>query len=196
MKKYDEYQQDYQTYLFAMDDYTVAMQEAKDEEKLALEAIRKEINEKELIPAKEKLQKEAADLLGEAYYPDLSAIIQFLESGRADSLKEALNLLADAKYKEQQLQIARRKAEEERIAREEAIERDRERAEEEERRRREDIAREERYRREEREREERRRNKEESERKSQAIAQCSMCASVGRCPNYAKFPNCPNFRHR
>lgn len=203
MKKYNDSEERYAAYLAEKEEYDEIVSAAeREEEKIAaqlkkdLQVITDKMRESELKPALKRMEEENGGLINDSYYADLPQIIELLEMGRADSLKEALNLLAEIKHKENQLAMQRAQEEERRREREEALER-------EERRRQEDIAREERHREQERREQERRREqearekaKEESRNHQSAIAQCSMCANIHGCPNYAKSPNCPNFRHR
>lgn len=206
-RKYAEYTEKYNAYLEEMNTYNGYVEEARKEEneiaellKNDLDTIINQIKKDELMPALKKLEEENGNFINPEYYADLSVIIDFIEKGRADTLKEALNLLEEKKLREE-------KMERERLEREEEIERrEREREEDIEREKRyreEDIRREERNRREaqrrqeeQRQEEERRREAEERKKHADAIAQCSMCSLVHNCSNYAKYPNCPNFRHR
>ena len=142
------------------------------------------------------------DLVTTEYLPALDTIIELLRSGRADDLKEAINLYEDIVYRERQLQLEREK--EAQRQREEEMKR-----EAEERRHREDMAQREREARnreyQERERARReeynaRMNRIEEERKlsSAAQAQCLACAHAGRCNMMAhnKTPNCTGFTPR
>ena len=202
LHKYQEYQAKEADYLKQYESYQAKLKASEEEEKSFAkivendsEALRKVIRENELEPAQKMLDAENDGYINSAYYNDIPRIIALFEMGRADTLKEALNLLATIKEQERQQQLAEQR-------RQEALEREMLQREE-------DLAREERYRQEELERErrreldrkrkeqmeERQRQKEESDRHAQAIAQCSICQVKG-CPNYAKQPNCPNFKGR
>lgn len=49
------------------------------------------------------------EYIGEKYYYYLDEIIELIKSGRADTVKEAINLFEEMKYKERQLEIQREK---------------------------------------------------------------------------------------
>ena len=68
------------------------------------------INEEEFVPAVQELA-ENNNLLATEYLPAIDTIIKFLKSGRADNLKEAINLYEEILYKERQLQLEREKEE-------------------------------------------------------------------------------------
>jgi len=205
-RKYDIYEEQYTSYLAEMSKYNECVEAyTKEEAEIAhllkndLEKIRNKITETELNPALKKLEEESDNFINPNYYSDLSIIIDFIEKYRADTLKEALNLLEEKKYQDKQLALKEEQMERERIAREEELERLEDERLQRERERREDLAREERQRREQREREERaerQRRAEESKNRRDALAQCSRCAAIHGCPNYGKYPNCPNFRSR
>ena len=97
--------------------------------------IKEEIIEKEYDPLVEKLEKENDGIIGKKYYEDLLDIIDLLESGRADTIKEALNLFEDIKqkniqfeldlkFRELQLNLEQRRIEQEAADRAEAKERE------------------------------------------------------------------------
>ena len=71
------------------------------------------IFEEEYLPA-EKTLNEANNLVTEEYLPVLDIIIDLLRSGRADDLKEAINLYEDIVYRERQLELEREKEEQRR----------------------------------------------------------------------------------
>lgn len=64
------------------------------------------IYEEKLLPAVAALN-EANDLVAKEYLPALDVIIDLLAHGRADSLKEAINLYEELLYRERQLQLQR-----------------------------------------------------------------------------------------
>ena len=66
------------------------------------------IFEEEYLPAEVALN-EANNLVTEEYLPVLDIIIDLLRSGRADDLKEAINLYEDIVYRERQLALEREK---------------------------------------------------------------------------------------
>lgn len=77
------------------------------------EAGRQKIFEEEYLPAETALN-EANNLVTEDYLPVLDIIIDLLISGRADDLKEAINLYEDIAYRERQLELEREKEEQRR----------------------------------------------------------------------------------
>ncbi|MBO5091746.1 MAG: hypothetical protein J6C61_04630 [Clostridia bacterium] len=70
----------------------------------------KEIEKTELVPAQEALN-EANDLISEEYLPVIDKLISLIKSGRADSLKEAINLHEEILFKERELRLEREKEE-------------------------------------------------------------------------------------
>ena len=106
------------------DVYLESLKEEKIiEEKLEadrLTAVEK-IEDEELMPTLQSLS-ETNDLLTNEYLPAIDIIIDLLKSGRADDLKEAINLYEDILYRERQLQLAREK--ETQRQREEAMKRE------------------------------------------------------------------------
>lgn len=66
------------------------------------------INNEEFTPVLNDLA-ELNDLLTTEYLPAVDIIIDLLKSGRADDLKEAINLYEDIVYRERQLQLEREK---------------------------------------------------------------------------------------
>ena len=195
LAKYNKYVQEKDIYNKKLENYNEILKQHEDEEESISSKIEEEetklansIRAKKYNPLIEKLEKENDGIIGDIYYPDLSLIIDLLESGRADSIKEAINLVEDIKFKERQLDLEREKMEREAADREEAA-----RAEEELYR--EDRWREERQREEDRRREDSLRREQESRDHQAALRQCSNCANIRGCRNYAKYPNCPNYRH-
>lgn len=74
--------------------------------------------EESFLPAKKKLDQ-YNDCLSEEYLPVISTLIELLRNGRADDLKEAINLYDEIQYRERQLEFqreqeARRRYEEDR----------------------------------------------------------------------------------
>lgn len=182
----------------------------------------KEIERNELFPAQEELYQ-INDLITEEYLPAIDKITSLLRSGRADTLKEAINLYEDILFKERQLDLEREKEEsrrqEESMRRQDEQRRHQEEMrfleEQEYQRRQEEM-----YRRQE---EERRHNEEMEELKRQArisqennareearrkhqesVAmysenraihrQCNSCALNGRCQVAFTRSNCASFR--
>ena len=109
-------------------------EEEKIEEKLEADRLTmvKKIEDEEFIPALNDLA-EFNDLITTEYLPAIDVIIDLLKSGRADDLKEAINLYEDILYRERQLQLQREQEEQRRY--EEEL-----RRQDEERRHREEIA--------------------------------------------------------
>ncbi len=107
MKEYKVWRKKYLAYL---------SEEAAIEEKLQADralAVNRMFEEK-FTPAKAKLD-EYNDLISEEYLPSINTIIGLLKSGRADDLKEAINLYEEIVYKEKQLQLEREKEEQRRL---------------------------------------------------------------------------------
>lgn len=117
------------------------------------------IYKEKYIPAKNNLDK-VNDLISEDYLPVLDKIVSLIKSGRADGLKEAINLYEEIEYRERQLEI-QREMEEQRQYEEELRRQDEERRYQQEMRFREEQERQRKYEEERREREAERRHKEE-----------------------------------
>lgn len=118
------------------------------------------IYEEQFVPAQKKLEA-CNDLVTEEYLPALSIIIDLIRSGRADDLKEAINLYEDLLYRERQLQL-QREQEEQRRYEEEQRRQDEERRHREEMQFREEQERQRRYEEEQRRNDEERRRREET----------------------------------
>lgn len=127
-------------------------EEAEIEEKLEADRIAgvNRIYEEQYVPAQKKLE-ESNDLITEKYLPVLHIIIELIKSGRADDLKEAVNLYEELVYRERQLQLQREQEEQRRYEEEQ-------RRQDEERRHREEM--------EFREEQEHQRQREEEQRRS------------------------------
>lgn len=128
-------------------------EEAEIEEKLEADRIAgvNRIYEEQYAPAQKKLE-ERNDLITAEYLPVLHIIIDLIKSGRADDLKEAVNLYEELVYRERQLQLQREQEEQRRQEEEQ-------RRQDEERRHREEMQfREEQERQRQREEEQRRRD--------------------------------------
>lgn len=142
-------------------------EEAEIEEKL--EADRADavaqIEKDEFLPVLQDLDT-LNDLVTTDYLPALDTIISLLKNGRADNLKEAINLYEDILYRERQLDFEREK-EEQRQYEEELRRQDAERRYQEEKQFRENQERERRYEEERREREMERRHNEEMKQREQ-----------------------------
>lgn len=97
-------------------------EEEKIEEQLEAERVagQKRIYAEEYAPAKKRLE-DCNDLLTEEYLPAVDVLVDLLKSGRADDLKEAINLLEDIRYRERQLELQREQ--EQQRQREEALRR-------------------------------------------------------------------------
>ncbi len=127
-KKYrqdmDAYKNEYSAYLLSKSDFIeeytswreVYLAHLKEEDEIAekLEADRiaevNKIHEEQYVPAQNKLE-EANDLITEKYLPVLHIITDYIKSGRADDLKEAVNLYEETVYRERQLQLQREQEE-------------------------------------------------------------------------------------
>lgn len=97
-------------------EYNKTIDKVKDKVRKILKK-NKEIDRKKIeTEYREKIAKIEDDYpdeyIGEKYYPDLDEIIELIKSGRADTIKEAINLFEEIKYKERQLEIQREEAEE------------------------------------------------------------------------------------
>ena len=68
------------------------------------------IYEEEMVPALQELNN-TNDLVSMNYLPVLEILIDLLKNGRADDLKEAINLYEDIVYRERQLELEREKEE-------------------------------------------------------------------------------------
>lgn len=162
------------------------------------------IIEKKLNPAVHELE-ETNDILSKDYLGAIDVIIDLLKSGRADNLKEAINVYEEIVYRERQLQLQReqeaqrryeeelRRQDEERRHREDMAQREaaerRRRYDEQERLRVEN----ERRAREDKERAERER-KAENAAKSEASRRCHWCKKYHSCSLRVKPPlNCAAF---
>lgn len=181
------------------------------------EAAVKTMTLEDFAPMHAKLQA-INDLVPEEYLPELDTLIDLIRRGRADSVKEAINLHEDILFKERQLELqreqeeqrrreeAQRREDEERRHREEMYRRDaaeRQRQQDEERRHREEMdqrAREERNRQAAEREAKRQQEKAELERKRKEAAatsrQCNACALAGRCSLSHTRANCASFRPR
>lgn len=66
----------------------------------------KRIRAEEYVPACQRLE-EYNDLVSDSYLPVIDTLIDLLMSGRADDLKEAINLYEEIQYRERQLELKR-----------------------------------------------------------------------------------------
>jgi len=71
------------------------------------------INKEEMLPVLQELS-DTNDLVSMNYLPVLETLIDLLKDGRADDLKEAINLYEDIVYRERQLELEREKEEQRR----------------------------------------------------------------------------------
>lgn len=87
-------------------------EEEEIEEKLEADRVAgvNRIYEKQYVPAQKKLE-ESNDLIAAEYLPVLHIIIELIKSGRADDLKEAVNLYEELVYRERQLKLQREQEE-------------------------------------------------------------------------------------
>ncbi len=126
-----KYEQDMEEYQSQMDSYKLLkagfLEEYVAWRKIYLKSIAEEDEieeqlEKDRQAAVEKIEKEEFtpvlneltelnDLVTNEYLPAIDIIIDLLKSGRADDMKEAINLYEDILYKERQLQFEREKEE-------------------------------------------------------------------------------------
>lgn len=134
IEKEAKYAQDMQSYQVAMSDFNEASQafvraytewrgiylESRREEESIAEKLEEDrqaavnaINEEEMLPALQELS-DANDLVSMNYLPVLETLIDLLKDGRADDLKEAINLYEDIVYRERQLELEREKEEQRR----------------------------------------------------------------------------------
>lgn len=142
-------------------------EESEIEDKLEADRVAavEKINDEEFVPILNELS-ELNDLVTTNYLPALDVIIDLLKSGRADDLKEAINLYEDMLYRERQLQL-QREQEEQRRYEEEQRRADEERRYQEEMRFREEQERQRQREEERREREAERRHREELKQREQ-----------------------------
>lgn len=178
-------------------------EESEIEDKLEADRVAavEKINDEEFVPILNELS-ELNDLVTTNYLPALDVIIDLLKSGRADDLKEAINLYEDMLYRERQLQL-QREQERQRQREEERREREAERRHREELKQREQqerdraIAERERIRKEEY-KEHMNRIDQEQKQRSAGQAQCRACLNAGRCNMqvHNNALNCTGFRPR
>ena len=168
-------------------------EEAEIEEKLEADRIAgvNRIYEEQYVPAQKKLE-ESNDLITAEYLPVLHIIIELIKSGRADDLKEAVNLYEELIYRERQLQL-QREQEEQRRYEEEQRRRDEERRYQEEKQFREDQERQRRYDAEQQRREEERRAKDREKQEWEAASRAEREAK-SRCHWCKKYHSC-GIRH-
>ena len=168
-------------------------EEAEIEEKLEADRIAgvNRIYEEQYVPAQKKLE-ESNDLITAEYLPVLHIIIELIKSGRADDLKEAVNLYEELVYRERQLQL-QREQEEQRRYEEEQRRRDEERRYQEEKQFREDQERQRRYDAEQQRREEERRAKDREKQEWEAASRAEREAK-SRCHWCKKYHSC-GIRH-
>lgn len=174
------------------------------------------------VPVNTELER-CNDLLSEQYLLVADTLIDLLKSGRADDLKEAINLYEDMVYREKQLQLereieehrhqeeAQRQYNEERRYQEEKrfrekqerqrADEEKQRREDEERRHKEDIRMREREAEKQKEAERKQRieaankaREAENKQSRDTNMQCQRCAHVGKC-NLLR-PNCPSYLPR
>ena len=129
-------------------------EEEESEERLEedrLEAVKK-MEEELLAPVCQEL-KEANDLIADNYLYAIDTIIDLIKSGRADGIKEAINLYEEIEYRERQLDL-QREQEEQRRYEEKQRAKEEQRRHEEEMQQRENFERQRRYDEEQRHKEE------------------------------------------
>lgn len=106
-KKFDKYIDEYVEYQSELNEYNVALQKVMEEEqsiKSVLEEEKNKIVENIKVRKYElldkKLKNEAKEFINEKYFEELPLIIQLIEDGRADTIKEAINLLENIRYQQ------------------------------------------------------------------------------------------------
>lgn len=142
----DEYAEWRKIYIKAVDEEDEISEKLEAERQAAVDKIESE----EFMPALNEFMQ-ANDIISDDYLTSMDSILDLLKSGRADDLKEAINLYEDIVYREKQLELEREK-EEQRKYEEDLRRQDEERRyqedkqfrEEQERNRREEVARQER----------------------------------------------------
>lgn len=156
------------------------------------------IREEELNPIEDQLLELSNDVLSYKYWSVAWDIYKLIENGRADDVKEAINVYEEIQYRERQLQLQieqdeqrqreemLRRQDEERRHRE-GIEMERNRQYE-ERRMREVQLREEQF------KERQRREQEARDTRMQIHRQCSSCALSRECR--LRRPNCASYKPR
>lgn len=183
---------------------------------------RREIEANELLPALALLHEEN-DLVADEYLSAISQIKALIQNGRADSLKEAINLYEELLYKERQLTLMKEQEEQrqrqEEIRRQEEQQRHNEemmllRAQEYQRQLEESYRRQEQERRHREEMErleqqelarQRKEKSEEARRQHDATAamyaenralhrQCNSCANMSHCSMAFRRPNCASYK--
>ncbi len=92
-----------------MVEYNEKIEAVKDEVKKILIEKRKNQYKKDIAEIENEYPDE---YIGEKYFSDLPRIIDLIKSGRADTAKEAINLLEVIKYNERQLELQRKEIEE------------------------------------------------------------------------------------
>ena len=158
------------------------------------------IKKEELDIADQELAR-VNDIVASEYLPVINTLIDYIKKGRADNLKEAINLYEENEYRQRQLELQMESEEQRRREEEERIELENRRHREEmsllerqEAQRRRD---EENYRR-EAEKNERRKEREAAEAaKRAAESRCLSCAKRQRCSLKVSHPqNCSAFEPR
>lgn len=99
-----DYSQWREIYLKSVQEETVIAQKLEEDRQAGVQ----KIYEQEYLPAEAAL-KEGNNLVAVGYLPALSIIVSLLKSGRADDLKEAINLYEVIVYRERQLALEREK---------------------------------------------------------------------------------------
>ena len=182
----------------------IYLKKAEEEKKISKllvndrEAGIEKIREEELTPIEDQLYELSNDFLSYKYWSAAWDLYNLIESGRADDIKEAINVYEEIQYRERQLQlqiegeeqrqreeILRRQDEERRHR--EGIEMERNRQYE-ERRMREAQLREEQF------KERQRREQEARDTRMQIHTQCSSCALSRECR--LRRPNCASYKPR
>jgi len=157
----DEYTEWRECYLESLKEEAIIGEKLEEDR---IEGVNK-IKTEEFMPVLEELDK-INDVLAIDYLSAVDVIIDLLKTGRADDLKEAINLYEDILYRERELQLQRER-EEQRRREEELRRQDEERRYQDEKRFREDQERQRRREEERRARDEERRHNEEMRQREQ-----------------------------
>ena len=206
LEKYEKYRRKRHAYNERVKEHEKIVKKHKEEEEKIkdkiceeVEKIQNEIRKKEYDPIWNELCEKSKDVLSEEYFDDIYTIIELMENGRADSIKEAINLFEQIKHREKQLELERERMEKEEADRARAAElAEQQLIEERERQAKlEDMMRSQARAQEEEIKRQRLREEREREQNARDAAyQCRNCLNAFGCRNYGKYVNCPNYRHR
>lgn len=189
----DEYVKWREIYLESKDEEAQIEEELESDRVAAVE----KINADELTPILLELLEVNNGLITNEYLPAIDIIIDLLKSGRADDVKEAINLYEDTLYRERQLKL-QREIEEKKLYQEELRRQDEERHYQEDKKFREDQARKEELRHknemDQRIRQEKDQKLQEIEERRNTERQCWSCKEYSHCSMRLNKPNCAGFR--